>query len=621
VCVRQVLFLLVVLCVFVSCASAQQGAGPFGQVGLQNSARASEILNVNRRAFGVGVRGGHVTGNTVGRINPVTHLNLSPYFNFGPTAFIADLQLGRANEGGLTGHAGGVFRTFVEEWDVVTGVSIHHSRDELTGTQFRTWGLGVDILTDAWEGRVNYVRPNGVRSRVVNQRIDQTTAAFAGNSIVFDRIDTVAEALEGVDLEVGHRLFEGLNDQVDIRGFVGAYRYFSDSIPRFTGWKTHVRADIRDHLELDLALTEDTQFQTTVSFSAVIHFGGFRADDYTSRSAIHRLADPVRRSVSVPTVETNVTVGGVAAVNPVDGLAYRVVHVDENDVVGPFLGTVEAPLTSITTGLADPMADLVFVHAGGVYAAGPDNSITVGPGRRVFGEGLIPAVTDDRNVVSTLPVLGLGERSLPNSPTFQASIDAGTPLMRPTLSGAVGDSVTLMEGSEFGGFIVSGSGGAGITSDNAGTTAIHDTLVEGTTGAGIFLQNTIRSTDILNTIISGTTGPAFHVNGGTGEISFRSSSTGLDPSFANIINGSQESVLIENTAATSIVNMFGATISDTGGTGVVIRNANGNANIDNTTVNGSSANGILVMNSNGLYSFRDSIRASTTVSNSATKTS
>jgi len=606
----QALCLVAVFSMDAPNAAAQEIFDPFGSSSSGASAGASELLDVNRRSFGVNTRIGHVTGNSVGRIDPVTYLNVAPYFNVGPTAFIFDFQIGRANEGGLTGSAGGVFRTFIEEWDVVTGISAHHSRDDISGALFRTWGLGVDILSDTWEARANYVRPNGTTSRIASQRIDETTAAFSGNSIIFDRIDTVAEALEGFDVEVGSLLFADAEDRIKLRGFMGAYRYFSPSVPHFTGWKTHVQADVLKRLELDLALTEDTQFKTTVSFNAVVHFGGFRADDYTSRSAIHRLADPVRRNVSVPTVQGNVVVPGVEAINPVDGLPYQVVHVDANDTVGPFIGTVEAPLMSLTTGLGVPDADIVFVHAGGVYDTAPDNMITVGAGRRVFGEGLITAATGDRIVESTIPVLDLGDLTLPSSPTFSAS---GGTLARPMLSGAAGDAVTLLEAAEFGGFIVSGATGAGITSDDMGETRVHDTLVENTTGAGIFLQNTTGTTTIVNTIISGATGPAFHVDGGNGSIGYTSTSIDLDPSFSNILNSSQQAVLIENMDAAGRVSMLGTTITDTGGTGIEILNNGGNATIDNVTVTNSTATGIRIFNSTGDYIFRDTIRANTLI--------
>lgn len=610
----QVLCLVAAFNAFTPDAAAQGVFDQFGSSNSGSSAGASELLDVNRRSFGVNTRIGHVTGNSVGRIDPVTYFNVAPYFNVGPTAFIFDFQIGRANEGGLTGSAGGVFRTFVEEWDVVTGISAHHSRDDISGALFRTWGLGLDIMSDSWEARANYVRPNGTTSRIASQRIDQTTATFSGNSIIFDRIDTVAEALEGFDLEVGSLLFADAEDRFKVRGFMGAYRYFSPSVPHFTGWKTHVQADVMKRLELDLALTEDTQFKTTVSFNAVVHFGGFKADDYTSKSAIHRLADPVRRSVSVPTVQGNVVVPGIEAINPVDGLPYQVVHVDENDTIGPFTGTVEAPLMSITSGLAVPDTDIVFVHAGGVYNAAPDNMITVGAGQRVFGEGLVTAATGDRIVDSTVPVVGLGDLSLPGSPTFLAS---GETLARPTLTGAVGDSVTLLDASEFGGFIVSGSAGAGITSNNAGGTRVHDTLVENTTGAGIFLQNTTGTTTIVNTIISGAIGPAFHVDGGGGSIGFSTTSIDLDPSFSNILNSSQQAVLIENMTAAGQVSMLGTTITDTGGTGIDILNNAGAATIDNATITNSTATGIRVLNSTGDYVFRDTIRANTLVTNAA----
>jgi len=592
--------------------------GLFDQFNSSNSgvsAGASELVDVNRRSFGVNTRIGHVTGNSVGRIDPVTYLNVAPYFNVGPNAFIFDFQMGRANEGGLTGHAGGVFRTFVEEWDVVTGISAHHSRDDISGVLFRTWGLGVDVASDTWEARANYVRPNGTTSRIASQSIDQTSGAYMGNNIVFDRIDTVAEALEGFDLEVGSLLFADAEDRVKLRGFMGAYRYFSPAIPHFTGWKTHVQADVMKRLELDLALTEDTQFKTTVSFNAVVHFGGFKADDYTSKSAIHRLADPVRRNLSVPTVQTNSVVSGIPAINPADGMPYQIVHVMENGNGGPFLGTVEAPLNSIATGLGVPGADVVFVHAGGTYAAAPDNMITVG-NQRVFGEGLISATTG-QIVESMIPIAGLtDELILPGSPTFLAS---GMTLARPTMANAAGNAVTLLDGGEFGGFIVSAATGAGITSNNAGNVEVHDTLVENVLGAGILLQNTTGTTNFVDTVISGAGGPAFHVNGGNGVISFSAESVDTATPTASIVNSSQQAVLIENMTSGGTVRMLRASITDTGGAGIdILNNAAGTAaTLDNITVTNSAANGIRILNSDGEYIFSNTRGGVTGIINAA----
>ena len=613
-CRNTVLALSTSLVLAVAAGSSATAEGPFILSRTPVSGAASEVIDVNRRSFGMNFRGGHSAGDTVGRTDSLSHVSLFPYVNAGDALLFGDARLGRANEGGLTWSFGAGLRRYIEEWDVVTGANFYHSRDDITGTLLKTWGVGADVLTDAWEARVNYYRPNGVSSQLVSQSIDQNSAAFAGNNIVFNRIDTVAEALEGVDLETGCRLPTGCLENVTLKALGGAYHYKGQTIRGFTGWQARLQCDIAEHIELGLKLTDDEQFNTSVLFSAIVYFGGFKAQDYTRHCAIQRLAEPVRRNLNVAAVQTDVLFAGQVAIDPNDGLPLQVVHVDENDVIGPFVGTVEAPLGSLTTGLGFPGTDIVFVHAGGVYNAAPDNTIALTANQNVFGEGVISAVTGDRLVVNTVALQGLGELTLPSSPTF---ISSGFTLARPVLQGSPANSVTLANRTRFGGFVIDGAAGHGIFSNAAEDTVIRDVLVQNTGGSGILLENTTSSTTILDTIIDTATGPAFHVNGGNGSIGFQGNSVGLDPSRAHIANISQEAVLIENMLAGGVVNMFGATINDTGGTGVLIQNNAGSATIDNARIVDSTDSGIRILNSTGNYNFRSSIRANTLISNAA----
>ncbi len=594
-----------------------RAAGPFSFSRTPVSGGASEVIeDVNRRAFGTIFRGGHTTGDAAGRQDALTHVSLAPYFNTGPALFMMDARLGRANKGGLTWSFGGVLRTFAEEWNVVTGANIYHSRDNITGTQLRTWGVGVDVLGDTWEARANYVRPNGESSALTSQTIDQSSATFSGNNIVFNRRDTIAEALEKLDVEAGLRLPTGpiLSENVSIKGFVGAYRFQGERISATTGWKTRLLAEVGEYLELGVGLNHDTLLDTLVFFNATVTFGGFTAQDYTKNSAIQRLADPVRRDLTVASLRTDVVVPDVVAINPSDGQPVIVRHVNKNDTVGSFLGTVEDPLQSISTALGLPGTDVVLTHAGGVYNAAPDNAVTLGPNMSLFGEGLITTVNGDRVAVNTIPLMGIVEElTLPSSPTFLADMT----LARPTLLGAAGNSVTLAANSRFGGFVVDSAGGAGITSNNAEGTVIRDVQVQNSAGDGILLTNTTGTTSIIDTIITGAGGPAFHVNGGNGSIGLLSNSVGLLPSFSHIENSSQQIILIENMTAGGIVNTTGATLDDMGGAGIDIVNSAGSATIDNIQIVNSGATGIRVLNSSGIYNFRNSIQTNTFISNAA----
>lgn len=586
----------------------------FSSSGTAASGGASQVMDVNRRSFGMNFRFGHAGGDTVGRQDSLTHMSLAPYFNTGPALVFADARLGRANKGGLTWSFGTGLRTFVEEWDVVTGANFYHSRDNITGANLQSWGVGVEVLSEDWETRLNYVQPNGTTSQLASQTIDQSSAAYAGNNIIFNRIDTIAEALEKVDVETGAKLSSGpLDDNVELRGFVGFYRFNGETIARHTGWKTRLQANVGEHLELGAGLHQDSLTETTIFFNAVVTFGGFKAQDYTKQSAIHRLADPVRRDLTVASLRTSVVVPGQVAIDPSDGLPLVVAHVDVDDAVGPFIGTVEDPLMSITSGLGVPGADVIFVHAGGLYNAAPDNQVTVGAGQELYGEGLITAASGDRFAENTVEIAGLGDLVLPSSPKFIAS---GMTLARPTLQNAVGNSVTLSDGSSVGGLIIDSAGGAGIFSNNVGGTLINDVLVQSSTGDGIHLFDTTGTTTIVNTIIDGSIGAAFHVEGGNGSIGFQSTSVDLSPSFANIVNSSQEAVLIENMLNGGTVNMTGATINDTGGTGIHILNNSGNATLDNVRITNSTSTGINIMNADGTITFRNTLGSPSLVSGS-----
>ena len=596
---------------------AARATGPFSVSRASVSGGASEVIEgVNRRAFGTVFRGGHAMGDQVGRQDALSHISLAPYFNTGPALFMMDARLGRANKGGLTWSFGGVLRTFAEEWNVVTGANIYHSRDNITGTHLRTWGFGVDVLANTWEARANYVRPDGESSALTSQTIDQSSAVFAGNHIVFNRRDTVAEALEKLDVEAGLRLPAGpvLSENVSLKGFVGAYRFQGETISATTGWKTRLLAEVGECLELGVGLNQDTLQDTLVFFNAAVRFGGFKAQDFTKSSAIQRLADPVRRDLTVASLRTDVVVPGVVAINPSDGQPVIVRHVSENDTVGPFLGTVEDPLQSISTALGLPGTDIVLTHAGGLYNAAPDNAVTLGSNMSLFGEGMITTINGDRVTMNTIPLMGIAEELiLPSSPTFLAD----TTLARPTLLGAAGNSVTLAANTRFGGFVVDSAGGAGIVSNNAAGTTIRDVQIQNTAGDGILLTNTTGTTSIIDTVITGAGGPALHVDGGDGSIGLLSNSDSLIPSFSHIENSSQQIILIENLAAGGIVNTTGATLNDTGGRGVEILNSAGNVTIDNAQIVNSTANGIRVLNSTGIYNFRNSIQPNTFITNAA----
>lgn len=578
----------------------QDGASIFQRT---PSGSAGSAFDINRRGLGMSFRGGHIAGGSVGRQESVTHAQVAPYVNIGDGLFHGDLRLLRANEGGLAWGFGSGYRHYVQSWDAVVGGYGYFDRDQLTNAHFKQWSVGGEVLAHGWEMRGNYYEPFGTTSELVNQRADQNSAVFVGNTVEFSRIDTFAEALKGFDVEVGWLLPGKIAERLDLRAFGGGYSYQGENIPEFAGWSTRLQADIADRLEMSLKLTDDELFHTTVSFSAAVHFGGFQSQEHTRHSGMQRMAEPVRRNINIASAVSDVTVPGQVGLDPNDGLPFNIIHVNSN-AAGPGTGTVEDPFTSLSTGLGVPLGDIVFVHAGSSFNAAPENTVVLADSQNLFGEGLITSATGNRIVTNTVSIAQIGNLILPSSPTFLAS---GQTLSRPTLFDSPGDAVTLGDNSRFGGFILSAPVGHGIVSDGQSDTFVTDTLIENAGGSGVRLVNTIDSTTLTNVVIDNAAGPAFHVDGGTGAIGFVSTSTDLDPSNAAIINSSQEAVLIENMTSGQ-VNMVGSTIDDTLGAGIVIRNTAANATVDNARIIQSTGTGIAVSDSSGVYTFRNTLR-------------
>ena len=587
-------------------AFSQDGAFSFGRT---PTGSASEVVDTNRDGLGMSFRGGHMAGSSVGRNESITHINLMPYVNIENGLLFGDARMLRANQGGLGYTFGGGYRHYIEGLDVVLGGNGYYDHDELSGAGLQQWSVGAELLSNRWEARGNYYQTFGNTFELVGQGIDQNSVAFSGSNISFTRVDTVAEGLKGFDSELGFLLPGKLAERIDLRAFGGGYYYEGNSIEGFAGWSSRLQADIGKWLELGLKLTDDQQYDTTLSFNVAVYFGGFSSQEHTSRSAIQRFRDPVRRNMNVVALTSSVQAPGQIAQQ--GGAPLTIAHVNSNGV-GPGSGTVEDPFLLMTQGLAAG-ADIVFVHAGSTFNAAPQNIVSLLPGQQLIGEGLI---SPGRNVETQIPLQILGQTfqlTLPDSPTFAASPG----LARPTLTGAAGNGVTMGNDSLLSGFVINTPLQNGIFSNGAEGFVINDTSVINAGQSGILLQNTNGTVNITNTSIVSTTSaaPSLHINGGNGIINFASTDDFLLGSITN--TAPAESLLVENMTGGRF-SMNRSSITDDGGLGVVIQNnTGGTAALDNISVSNSGGTGIAIINSGGDYVIRksDPRLAATTISN------
>lgn len=577
-------------------ALAQDAVWPTGQQ------PTGGVTGTNRSGLGAAIRAGHSAGDTVGRYDSLSHISIAPYISSGNQLLFGDTRLGRANEGNLVWSFGSGYRLFLEDWDVVLGGNGYFDRDHLSGAYLNQWGAGAELLSRDWEWRGNYYRTFGETFSRTGQSVLPGSSAFQGSNLTFTRVDSFVEGLYGFDSEFGVALPGEFAQRFDVRVFGGGYYYEGDQADGFGGWSARLQSDVGGWLELGLKLTDDETFGTNLCFSAVVHAGGFESQEHLQRSAIQRFREPVRRSLNVVSVASNTSNPGQLALNPDNGLPFSVAHVNSNYITGPFLGTVDAPFQSMQQGLASG-SDIVFTHAGSSFTSGPENSVTLLTGQQLIGEGLVVSGRTTQNSVSVLALGQTIQVPLPASPTFAAS----PTLARPDFANSVGPAVTLADNTQFSGFTITNPVFAGIFSDGAANTLINDVSISGSAGTGILLQNTLGLTAISNTSLvsaGSTSGALFHINGGSGDVIFSSTDSLLLGTIAN--TSPEQAILVENMTGGRFV-MNQSSVSDDGGSGVVIRNnLAGAATIDNLVSNNAAANAVLIEDSGGSYTFSNS---------------
>lgn len=612
---------------FQGAAQAQDfsfGRSPVGTV--PSGSASGTVVDSNRQGLGLSIRGGHSAGGTVGRNQSASILGVSPYLNIGDGLLFSDSRFTYANDGGLAWSFGGGYRQYITAWDTVVGGYGYFDRDQISGAHFKQWSVGAELISQRWEARANFYQPFGETSEQTASRVDTTSVTFVDQNIQFTPINTFAEALEGYDAEFGF-LFPGkFSERVDLRGFGGGYSYEGVGQSRFAGFSARLQADIGEWLELGLKLTDDEVFHTNVTFNAIVHFGSFESQDHTKRSAIQRMAEPVRRNLNIASNISDIR-GAAQIALKADGTPFVIAHVDSSAPAGG-TGAVNSPFNQLQIGLSAP-ADIVFTHAGSTFAAAPDNSVALADNQSLFGEGLIGFPSGVRKVTNPITLPEIGELILPDSPTFASNLatlgldSTQAVLQRPTLSNTVGDAVTMGNNSSFGGFVVDGNTGTtsnGIVINAVDGAFVRDVLVQNVGGAGVLVQDTAAntSTTIVDTIVDSAVGAGFQVNRGAGNIGFNSTSTSLDPAFGAIFNSNGPAVLIEDRTGGNI-NMFGSTIDDIGGEGIVIRGNDpllptlGNITIDNANIDSSTSTGIAISNADGNITFRNTIRPATTI--------
>ncbi|MBX3444939.1 MAG: hypothetical protein KF774_21240 [Planctomyces sp.] len=559
---------------------------------------------------GMGVLGrfGHIAGDTVGRGQSITHFELMPYLFSGETMFYADGRLYAANNGRMGGTAGAGVRHYFLDYNSILGGGFFWDRDDTRGIGFEQIGVSIEYLSEWMDIRTNLYKNVGQDSAILGTSFVQGSERFEGDQIIFNTATRTAAATDGLDMLFSTPVPGAAARSVNLEASAGWYHFQArgQKLPQVWGWRMRLDADwFKSMLHTFVDFTSDDVFDHNIVFGAEVnYFHDIQRRPRIGHSQFNRMSEWVRRNYNVVAIDERIVNPPEAAINPLTGQPYIVLHVRNiippdpefpNFPFPPADGTVDLPYDSIQLAQTDPAggrdADIIFVHAGSVFNNAP---IVLGENQQILGEGVIHpiAVTNAPNSRAR-PVDPLGTIRLP---TVTGRSDV------PQLINTAGPAVTLANGSTFAGFDIIDTTGTAIVANGVSGSTVRDVNILGTTGPdarGVDLTDVSGSYRFENVSISGAEGEALFIDGGNANIAW----------FGGTINNtSNHAVLIQNQFGGTInlagdngtnasTSFGGLTITDVGGEGILIQDTSAAISFGRSAQTPSTQHGITITDS------------------------
>lgn len=449
---------------------------------------------------GIQARIGHIEGQGIPQVQPVTPIELLPYYEFDQQLLFNDLRFVITNSGGLAGNVGFGYRFFEPETDRIYGGSLWYDIDDTRSLLFQQIGLSLETYGTDFDVRGNAYLPVGPETRQDSLAMVPGSLAFSGQNLVYTQNRGWYAAMKGVDLEAGIPVPGSIAESIDLRVYGGGY-FYHNAYHDIPGVSSRARASVLPGLDVELQVTYDSFFETR-AFAGIswtlgpLHYSKFQPGDTLGRLGEHT----TRNYTVVATHQRQNEV--VIARNPATQQAYRFAHVSNTGGPGGN-GSFESPFHNLASAQALG-SDVVFVQSGTVLS-GADAQVVLSPGQRILGEG-----GGLQHLVS-IPELGLV--ALPTA--------AGAWGNLPILQNTSGDAVVLASGSEFSGFKVLNTSGSGLVANGVSQAQVRNVSVEGAGGYGVKVLNSAGPLEFQNLDVRGAAAGGLLVQGGTGTTTFR----------------------------------------------------------------------------------------------------
>jgi len=345
---------------------------------------------INAADRGLGYNGSYMT---LGGFIPMAEDDLGGFW-------AADLRGHLSEFGGFFSNVGAVRKQFIGGtllgigvyWDYDGDQSQYPTAGVPGTTEFGQFGHSYNQVGVSAEWLTNYgnLRSNGyIPVGTTAYTVGAPGYGFVGNNLLCQYgLDT---ALTGADLEVGAYI-PGLADwagMISVGGYaLGNARYDwqegslagRDVVPWFGGVYTRLDMTFLNNWDFSLQANNDSYFDWTGFARLTYRMGGSRR-----RNVPDQMEQPMMRNEHI--VRAHQT--PIVAVNPVNGQAWNVIHVDSAAAANGD-GSVTAPVRTLADAqaLATNTYDVVFVNAGtsattpydAAWLFQADNQILVGAG-------------------------------------------------------------------------------------------------------------------------------------------------------------------------------------------------------------------------------------------------
>lgn len=468
---------------------------------------------------GLNSRVGFIAGQTVGRDNSIGHVELLPWMPVGTDwLLLGDGRFFFDTEGNVGANIGAGFRRQLSG-DRAVGLILWYDFDDTSGELYQQITTSFEATSDNWDLYGNIYIPTGdTRQRF---SIAAQNTRFSGNSVLYDQVEDVGEALTGFDLEVGVLLPSEFAANHRVKAFAGGYHYSGDTTDDVTGVMGRMEGNLWDMIDGQIKLTNDSTFGTNLIAGISISLSGRYRDGTLQRDhAFDRMTQFAHRSYNVVAPRADITTSDIAATNAATGSAYTIQHVSGNSGAG--LGTFASPFSTVAEAQAAG-GDIFLVHSDTVISG---TSITLTDGQRLFGEG--------DGIVNTIDIPEIGSLALP---------ETGTGTSRPIFESSPSDGIVLSSNTEVAGIVIRDASGAGIKGTDVSNIVIRDVDIADSIGEGILLTNPSGTIELTNnTISSFVVFDALKIDGGDANIvaSGTLSDGGVEPliSISNTTGGS-----------------------------------------------------------------------------------